>query len=167
MMNESVNSVLQEDLINNAKIINELQSLNNKKIVVTGATGLIGSVLCKSVLCANRLYNCNITIYAVVRNMSKAQKIFENVIGRQEFNIVNYDFMGNDSFEIPDNIDYLIPGNNKNPEKYLKIINQLTHYLQQLMEQMLYLNLLERTRCQALFIYHQWRYMEVLAMRNM
>lgn len=108
MMNESVNSVLQEDLINNAKIINELQSLNNKKIVVTGATGLIGSVLCKSVLCANRLYNCNITIYAVVRNMSKAQKIFENVIGRQEFNIVNYDFMGNDSFEIPDNIDYLI-----------------------------------------------------------
>ena len=108
MMNESVNSVLQEDLINNAKIINELKSLNNKKIVVTGATGLIGSVLCKSVLCANRLYDCNITIYAVVRNMSKAQKIFENVIGRQEFNIVNYDFMGNDSFEIQNNIDYLI-----------------------------------------------------------
>ena len=91
MMNESMSSILQDDLYNNAKIINELQSLNNKKIVVTGATGLIGSVLCKSVLCANRLYNCNITIYAVVRNMSKAQKIFENVRERKEFNIVKYD----------------------------------------------------------------------------
>ena len=108
MMNESVSSILQEDLYNNAKIINELQSLNNKKIVVTGATGLIGSVLCKSVLCANRLYNCNITIYAVVRNMSKAQKIFENVRERKEFNIVKYDFMDNNNFELQDNIDYII-----------------------------------------------------------
>lgn len=108
MMNESVSSILQEDLYNNAKIINELQSLNNKKIVVTGATGLIGSVLCKSVLCANRLYNCNITIYAVVRNMSKAQKIFENVRERKEFNIVKCDFMDNNNFELQDNIDYII-----------------------------------------------------------
>ena len=108
MMNESVSSILQEDLYNNAKIINELQSLNNKKIVVTGATGLIGSVLCKSVLCANRLYNCNITIYAVVRNMSKAQKIFENVRERKEFNILKCDFMDNNNFELQDNIDYII-----------------------------------------------------------
>jgi UDP-glucuronate decarboxylase len=108
MMGESENSILQQDLINNAKVISELKSLNNKKIVVTGATGLIGSVLCKSILCANRLYNCNITIYAVVRNIFKAEKIFENVIERKKFNIIKYDFMDNDSFEIQDNIDYLI-----------------------------------------------------------
>ena len=40
MMGESENSILQQDLINNAKVISELKSLNNKKIVVTGATGL-------------------------------------------------------------------------------------------------------------------------------
>lgn len=74
--------------------------------------------------------------------------------------------MGNDSFEIQNNIDYLIHTAAVTTSK-LMVENQLTHYLQQLMEQMLYLNLLERTRCQALFIYHQWRYMEVLVMRNM
>lgn len=107
-MNESENSILQEDLINNAKKIKELSGLNNKKIVITGATGLIGSILCKSILCANRLYNCNITIYALVRNVTKAESIFKNVENRSELNIIKYDFLIDNSFEIKGKIDYLI-----------------------------------------------------------
>lgn len=107
-MDESKNSVLQEELVDIAKNINELQYLNNKTIVITGATGFIGSVLCNSILCANRLYGCNITVYAVVRNILKAENIFQNVLDRQELKIIKCDFLDNKRIEIEYDVDYIV-----------------------------------------------------------
>ena len=106
-MNESYNSVLQKDIKNNAKRIKNYVELYNKKIVITGATGLIGSVICKSLLCANRLYNCNITVYAVVRNTEKAEQVFAEVLNRTEFNIVKCNFIS-EPLNLKDNINYII-----------------------------------------------------------
>lgn len=106
-MNESNNECLQKELIDNAKKISGYDELREKKILITGATGLIGSVLSKSFLCANRLYNCNITVYVVVRNIEKAKQIFADVIDRNEFNIVKCDFL-NEILKIDDDIDYII-----------------------------------------------------------
>ena len=106
-MNESYNSVLQKDIKNNAKRIKNYFELYNKKIVITGATGLIGSVICKSLLCANRLYNCNITVYAVVRNTEKAEQVFAEVLNRTEFNIVKCNFIS-EPLNLKDNINYII-----------------------------------------------------------
>ena len=62
MIESPKDSVLQEDLefIANSNI--PLEDLKNKSILVTGATGLIGSQVVKALLCCNRIKNTNITI---------------------------------------------------------------------------------------------------------
>lgn len=49
----------------------------NSAILVTGATGLIGYQTVLALLCANEMLGTNITIYALVRNQQKAEKIFQ------------------------------------------------------------------------------------------
>ena len=53
------------------------EELRNKTFLITGATGLIGSLLTKFLLYANRKMDLNTKILAVVRNTKKAEKIFE------------------------------------------------------------------------------------------
>lgn len=59
--------------------------LKNKSIFITGATGLLGSQLILSLLEANRIYNLNIKIIALVRSLEKAELIFEDYIDGLEF----------------------------------------------------------------------------------
>ena len=58
---ETQNKIRQRDLeeLAQEKIFDEL---NNSKILVTGATGLIGSEIVLSLLCANRLKNLKIKV---------------------------------------------------------------------------------------------------------
>lgn len=50
----------------------------NKIILVTGATGLIGTQIVKALLSANEKYGTNIKILALVRNKEKAKSIFKD-----------------------------------------------------------------------------------------
>ena len=75
-----------------------LNELNGKKVLLTGATGLIGSSIVKV------LENYNVKIVAVVRNIEKAKKI----LGKY----TNIDYLNYDIVDIPiENmkIDYVIP----------------------------------------------------------
>ena len=47
-----------------------------KRILVTGATGLIGSQIVKALLCKNRLKNSNIKVIALARNEEKVKKAY-------------------------------------------------------------------------------------------
>ena len=60
MLESPKDSVLQEDLeyIANGNI--PLDELKNRTILVTGATGLIGSQIVKALLCCNRIKDANI-----------------------------------------------------------------------------------------------------------
>ena len=71
MLESPKDSVLQEDLeyIANGNI--PLDELRDKTILVTGATGLIGSQIVKALLCCNRVKNANIKVLAFVRNEQK------------------------------------------------------------------------------------------------
>lgn len=74
-----------------------LNELNGKKVLLTGATGLIGSSIVKV------LENYNVKIVAVVRNIEKAKKI----LGKY----TNIDYLNYDIVDIPiENmkIDYVI-----------------------------------------------------------
>ena len=51
-------------------------ALRNKTFLITGATGLVGSLLVKCLLYANQTIDLNAKIYAVVRNTEKADRIF-------------------------------------------------------------------------------------------
>ncbi|GHU75441.1 hypothetical protein FACS189461_1720 [Spirochaetia bacterium] len=69
----------QEDLAYVAGYTNgsfDWEQLENKTVLVTGATGLIGSFLIDSLLYRNMRYGSNITIYAISRNQDAAQKRF-------------------------------------------------------------------------------------------
>lgn len=68
--------VLIEDFKQITKRDMPWESLKNQTFLITGATGLIGSLLVKFLLYANRTMNLNATILAVVRNTEKADKIF-------------------------------------------------------------------------------------------
>lgn len=50
--------------------------LRDKTFLITGATGLVGSLLVKCLLYANQTIDLNAKIYAVVRNTDKADRIF-------------------------------------------------------------------------------------------
>ena len=70
--------VLVEDLqyISSDSVI-PWNKLDGKKILITGATGLIGSLLVKALLYAAESKNLNLTVMAFVRNIAKAERVFK------------------------------------------------------------------------------------------
>ncbi len=65
------------------------KELFNSSVLITGATGLIGSFFIKCLIELNKTQNANIKIYALVRNRQKAEKIFGNEVTLVVGDIVN------------------------------------------------------------------------------
>lgn len=99
-------SILQEDFKYIIKNNKKLYSLKNSEILVTGATGLVGSLLVKFFLYLNKYENLNITIYALVRNKQKAEKIYSIIKTKKLHYIIN-DLKVKDSICFDGNIDYI------------------------------------------------------------
>jgi nucleoside-diphosphate-sugar epimerase len=67
-------------------LVNDINSVTNQKelftfldgssVLVTGATGLIGSMIIRSLLCANKQYGLNIRLIGQIRNEEKAHILF-------------------------------------------------------------------------------------------
>lgn len=68
--------VLQEDLAFIADKIFKQGAFSHSTVLVTGATGLVGSLIVKSMLYANQTLNSQITVLASVRNLDKAKVVF-------------------------------------------------------------------------------------------
>lgn len=96
--------VLDEDLKVVAKNINE-NGFKNNSIMVTGATGLIGSLIIKGFLTANSVYGLSNRIYALVRNREKANLIYKDFIGIDNFKIIENEIT--QSINCADEIDYI------------------------------------------------------------
>ncbi len=84
------------------------QALQNQCLLVSGATGLIGSQLIKALLCANRLNDMHIKIIGIARNPQKVKQVFADVLDRDELSFVYGDI--EKPLLIDDNIDYIIHG---------------------------------------------------------
>ncbi len=80
--------------------------LEGKSILITGATGLIGSQIVFALDQYNQLNDGKIKIYALVRNVEKAEKIFEN--HGEYVKVVVGDIRS--AIAIEDEIDYIIHG---------------------------------------------------------
>lgn len=101
-------SILQEDLeyiANNSPALNKIK---NSTVLVTGATGLIGSQIVKALSCSNRINNTNIKIIPFVRNEKKARNVFGAVLDRDESTLAVGDIIN--PINIPYDIDYIIHG---------------------------------------------------------
>jgi dTDP-glucose 4,6-dehydratase len=87
----------------------DFSSLYNSAVLVSGATGLIGSQLVKLLSCLNRIKGANITIYALIRDTHKAQSIFQKLYGHEKIRfIVQEDIRQKPAFN--DHIDYILHG---------------------------------------------------------
>lgn len=80
-------------------------SFENNSILITGSTGLIGSLMIKGFLEANKLFGLNNKIYALARNISKAKTIFENYLDESNFEIIENEITH--PINIDENIDYI------------------------------------------------------------
>lgn len=111
IIKESPNDpVLQEDLEILAAKGLPIDELKKNSVLITGATGLVGSQLVKAIACFNRVNNAQITILAMVRSAEKAKKIFGELIERDDIKLVVgdvtdpfSDYIGKDTA-----VDYII-----------------------------------------------------------
>lgn len=94
----------------------DMSFLHNKKILITGATGLIGSYLIDLLMTYNQKNNANIDIYALSRNLKKLENRFNSYLKNNNFHMIIQDVC--DKITI-DKIDYIIHGaSNTHPIAY-------------------------------------------------
>lgn len=65
----------EEDMMEISRVLDDLK-IRNANILITGATGLIGSVLVKALLNYNKHYSGGNQILALIRNEEKARNVF-------------------------------------------------------------------------------------------
>lgn len=95
----------QEDLEMIADSGIDFDVYKNTTVFVTGATGLIGSSLVKSLLCGNRKNNLNVRVIAGVRSRKKAEQIYGRSIKRDDIELYIGDII--EPVDYKDDIDYI------------------------------------------------------------
>lgn len=67
---------LEKDIQELASRKSYFEPFENASVLITGATGLLGSILAKSLIAYSQKNNANITVYACCRNREKYERIF-------------------------------------------------------------------------------------------
>lgn len=102
-------SIFYEDVENVCKAeFIPWDELKGKSFLITGATGLIGATLIKSLVCADKNKKLRIKIVALVRDLVRAKEKFEN-----ELSYANVKLVCGTVEELPEidgNIDYIVHG---------------------------------------------------------
>ena len=99
-------SVLQEDmqLIANADL--QWDTFRKAVFLVTGATGLVGSIFVRALLNADRKHGLGLRVIALVRSEDKADEIFSEEENRGILSFVCADICG--KWEIAEPVDYIL-----------------------------------------------------------
>lgn len=79
-----------EDLDNCLNATIKLHHLQNKTLLITGATGMIGSFIVDSILHANSKYKLGCTVIAMGRNLAKAQARFAHHWNNDKFIFIRH-----------------------------------------------------------------------------
>lgn len=110
-----------EDLRLALKSIPNPQALNGKKILITGATGMLCSSIVDIFLLMNKEYQAGITIYLAGRDKQTSLDRFQSFSEADGLVFVNYDATKSDEVALAANLDYIIHGaSNANPELYMQ-----------------------------------------------
>ena len=100
------NKILKEDISNFVRKFALADELEGKTIVVTGATGLLGSCLVRCLLALNLGKGVGLHVVAVVRNIGKATEMFGEE--REELSYYIYDFSSKTPFTPAGTVDYVV-----------------------------------------------------------
>lgn len=97
-----------EEIISNREL---MECFSGKRILITGATGLIGSMLIRTLDCANEILGINVHIIGFARNEERAKKILGDVTNRISMIYSN-------SFDFQTVCDYIIHTASPTSSKY-------------------------------------------------
>ena len=99
-------SVLQQDFQEiAASDFVDWEAFKGKTILVTGATGLIGGILARALVCASVRRGLGMRVLAVVRNLEKAETLFDGFT-ENGLEILVGDILS--PIEIEEPVDYII-----------------------------------------------------------
>ena len=98
--------ILQEDVKQFAEQFELWEHLKHKTFLITGATGLIGSVMIKCLLALNSRRNIGIKVVAVIRDLEKAIRLFGDKNECLQFLNINLYDLSSDKINLK--VDYLI-----------------------------------------------------------
>lgn len=105
-MNQNKDSFLMTDMEHIIESDNiSWNLLKESTVFITGATGLIGSLLCRALFAANDVRNLNIHIYGLIRSIEKAKMIFGELLDRDDFSLVVGDIT--EPVSIDSEVDYI------------------------------------------------------------
>lgn len=102
------NKQYMEDVRYVAQLNLPWEKLQNKSIMLSGATGLIGSFLVDVILEKNILCNLNCTVYALGRAELKAAERFSRYIKDPHYKFIPYDVKSPLVYESKEKIDYIL-----------------------------------------------------------
>ncbi len=100
--------VLQEDLERIADAPLSWEEWRNGSFLVTGATGLVGSMLIRALACANRRRNLGLKITGLVRSRRKAQEVFGTLADREDLAWAEADILEPVALDGP--VDFILHG---------------------------------------------------------
>lgn len=104
-----MNVVLKEDLLHLVSEQKELlRSLKDKTVLITGATGLLGSLFAKMIIVANEEFGLNASLLLLVRNKQRAETLFAEYLGKHSIKILVKNLDAPLDFE--GGIDYVVHG---------------------------------------------------------
>lgn len=95
-----------EDVQQFAEHFELYEQLRGKSFLITGATGLIGSVMVKCLLELNRHKQLGINIVAIVRNIEKAKRVFSD--DYMEIDVMHLPLSGISQETIRTKVDYIV-----------------------------------------------------------
>lgn len=94
------------------------KQIKDKCFFITGATGLIGSTLIKSLLDLNKKEQLNMHIIALIRSHEKAKGVLGKYYDNSNIKYVCFEMGVEQLPKIEDDIDYIIHGANPTASKY-------------------------------------------------
>lgn len=107
----------RQDLSDMAELPIPWSEVKGKSILITGATGLIGSFLTDVLMYRNEVYNDNIKVVALGRNADYAKERFGKYFQEEFFLFVQHDICEPIPIDFP--VDYILHGaSNANPIAY-------------------------------------------------
>lgn len=110
------NTILREDMLELVDGVSPVTELSGSTVLVTGATGLIGSQIIKAMACANRECGSNIRILALCRSREKFERVFEDFVSDNDIKAVYGDISS--ELQIDEEIHYVIHGASPTSSKY-------------------------------------------------
>lgn len=118
-MNIYENKLYLEDLNIASNVKLPFSRLKDKKILITGARGLIGSFLVDVLMKKNIEENLNLQIIVLGRSKEKILERFSKYQDREDFKILIYDINSNAEIEYNEKIDFILHlASNTHPVAY-------------------------------------------------